>query len=189
MSLNAFRMRVPMLRNRGLVVSAFMALMTLLSTTNAMQAQSYFLGYYYPDENRFHSDHNSTEVVSTSYGLPLFMQQTYKTPQPTRTTMFQPAPPAALPANIHLVVPASQAKVYFETYATKATGVNRDFVTPAIEAGSSFKYHVTVTWNESGQDLTIARDVAVTPGQSATVDFTEAANALRKSRGIVSAPK
>lgn len=190
MSLKIRMISVLGLTNRRLVVSTILAMAALLLTTSATQAQGYFLGYYYPDEKRFHSDHNSTEVVADSYVVPYYLRM-YDTSQtvPVMNVSRPVVAAAARSGSLHLIVPNAQAKVWFENTGTKSTGRIRDFVTPPIAAGAKFKYHIKVTWNESGQDLTIERDVTVTPGQSAAVDFTEAAQNLRMSRGIATSQR
>ena len=170
MSLKTNRM-IGVLSERRWLLSTILGLATVLLANSVSQAQSYFLGYYYPDEKRFHSDHNSTEVVADSYGVPLFLQR-YDTAQTTPMNLAQPVAAPARPGTIHLVVPNAQAKVWFEKHATSSTGTSLDYVTPLIAAGASFTYHITVTWNEAGRNLTVERDVTLSAGQTATVDLT-----------------
>ena len=168
------------------VFVAVLGLAGVLLAANVTQAQSYFFGYYYPDERRFHTDQEATEESYDSSDTPTFLRFLVPAPQ---TRPMAVAVPVPSPATIRLSVPNAQARVSFENYVTKSTGLSRVFVTPAIAAGGSFKYHVIVSWKESAHDMAVERDVTVGAGETAVVDFTAAANLLRATRATAVSPR
>jgi uncharacterized protein (TIGR03000 family) len=74
-------------------------------------------------------------------------------------------------AHIRLIVPAG-ARVWFGNAATQQTGTVRDFDSPELTPGKDYSYEVKVRWTENGKEVTRTREVAVSAGLSATVDFT-----------------
>lgn len=166
---------------RKFVTGAALAFGAVLLASNVIHAQGRTYGYYYPDEQRFRTIDGPRRSMD-EYGVPAFMQQRAVTPPAAL-----PIVPRAIPARICLLVPDAESRVWFENQGTKLTGTSRTFETPPIMDGAIFKYHLKVVWKESGQDLSLERDVAVTAGQTAEVDFTEAAAALRKSRATIAA--
>ncbi len=164
---------------RNFVRTAVLGIGAVLLAANLAHAQGHLYGYYYPDEKRFHYA-NEIGRSRDSYGVPTFMQPAY-------TPAAVPFVARANPAKICLIVPAADARVWFENQGTKSTGTSRVFETPPITPGSIFQYHLKVTWKESGEDVSLERDVAVRSGQTVDVDFTEAAAALRKSRAAMAA--
>ena len=114
------------------VLSAVLGLAAVFIATNVSQVQSYFYGYYYPEENRFHSYQQVFEGNYDSYGMPGYAP--YFQTRPVYRQPVQPVQPAS-PATIRMVVPDAQAKVWFQDHGTKSTGTSRLFVTPPIASG------------------------------------------------------
>jgi len=75
-------------------------------------------------------------------------------------------------ARVRVVVPNAQAKVWIDGNQTTSTGAVRMYHTPALSNGGS--YRVKASWTDNGREMTKERSVAVTPGQMAVVDFTQA---------------
>lgn len=83
-----------------------------------------------------------------------------------------PAATAVSPAYIEVLVPNPQATVWFDGSLTTQTGTDRLFHTPPLTMGSAYSYRIRASWMEGGRAVTQARLVTVSPGQTATVDFT-----------------
>ena len=149
-----------------------------MTVTNAVQAQSNFLGYYYPDNNYWVDERQRY----TGPGRPNFMETRLTAPAYKTAPAAVPVVPRARRARICLEVPDAKAMVWIENLGTKSTGTSRNFETPPIAEGAVFKYRLKVSWKESGQDFTLEREVTVAPGQTLDVDFAQTAALLRKTR-------
>jgi uncharacterized protein (TIGR03000 family) len=83
-------------------------------------------------------------------------------------------PEYVVPANaalLNLQVPAN-AEVWLSDEKTTQTGDARSFVTPALEVGHKYAYHVKVRWtNEKGEKVERERKVAVQPGSRLNLRF------------------
>jgi uncharacterized protein (TIGR03000 family) len=55
--------------------------------------------------------------------------------------------------------------------ATRQTGLERIFTTPALEPGFTYSYEVVATWKKDGKDATASRTVQFQPGELKTVDL------------------
>ena len=84
----------------------------------------------------------------------------------------QPAPVVNNYANIRVIVPDPQARVWFDGNGTSSTGTERLFHTPSLTMGSTSSYQIRASWMQSGREVTQERTVSVTPGQTAMVDFS-----------------
>src|SRR5205085_1327698 len=67
---------------------------------------------------------------------------------------YQPAP-ADNRVHLTVTVPAD-AQVWVEDAPTTSNGTVRQFVSPPLEPGGPFTYHVRARWNENGQEVTRA---------------------------------
>jgi uncharacterized protein (TIGR03000 family) len=77
-------------------------------------------------------------------------------------------------ARIDIKLPSHGAKVYLEGVLTKQTGLDRMFITPKLNPGAKYVMNVEVVWQTAnGQNRTIRRQVAIRPGQVASLDFSE----------------
>jgi len=85
-----------------------------------------------------------------------------------------PVPPMPPAATVHLevVVPSPQARVWVDGQLTSATGTDRSYVTSPLQKGYSYAYTLRAAWDQGGQQITVERNVQVTPGQTIRVDFT-----------------
>jgi uncharacterized protein (TIGR03000 family) len=167
--------------NKRLLPAAFLELASLLMAARPAQAQSYFYGYYYPDEHRFNSWQLNTGVSSYSTITPMWNAQhdtrsgyTYpivptNTPLPS-TPSYLPATPKSEISTIRVMVPDSQAIMWFGENQTKSTGTERVYQTPAMNPGR-YEYQVKVTYTQAGQKMVQERTVNLTSGQSVVVDF------------------
>jgi uncharacterized protein (TIGR03000 family) len=75
-------------------------------------------------------------------------------------------------AILRIVLPDPLAEVRLEGQPTTATGRERTFTTPRLEAGFRYAYTVVASWTQDGRMMRETRIVPVTPGQTSVVDFT-----------------
>jgi uncharacterized protein (TIGR03000 family) len=77
-------------------------------------------------------------------------------------------------ARVTVKVPSPDAKVEFGDKWTKQTGTTRLFVSPPLEAGYTYTYHITARWTDNGgREIERERNVKVQPGQQVSVDFSQ----------------
>jgi uncharacterized protein (TIGR03000 family) len=76
-------------------------------------------------------------------------------------------------AEIRVIVPDSQARVWFDGNPTQQTGTERWFYTPTLQAGATNSYRVRAAWMQNGREMIQERVVNVNPGQSVTVEFNQ----------------
>jgi uncharacterized protein (TIGR03000 family) len=69
-------------------------------------------------------------------------------------------------------VPAD-SQVWFGDTKTTQSGTERQFVTPALAPGKSYKYDVKVTWMVDGKEVTQTRQVQVEAGKMAVATFKQ----------------
>jgi len=146
-----------------------------LGGARAHAQNGYFYGTYYPDQNLFLTYDETRNFV-------------YMTPERfaalTHNSSYLPSTPSfAAPSTevvkrgpaqsyVHIVLADSNAKVWFDNAATKASGADRVFETPALQRGSTYHYHVKATWTVNGRQMTRERDIDVIPGETTTIDFS-----------------
>jgi uncharacterized protein (TIGR03000 family) len=76
-------------------------------------------------------------------------------------------------ARIRVVVP-QDAKVWFDNKATKQSGSQRHFESPALTPGKQYSYDVKAQWkDENGKEVTQTRHIDVGANTNVTVDFTQ----------------
>jgi len=94
---------------------------------------------------------------------------------PATQFYYEPAPQQAPnTAQIRVLVPDPNARVWFDGNATQQTGTDRLFHTPSLQAGVANTYRIRATWMQDGREMTQERVVSVTPGRMSMVDFTQA---------------
>jgi len=185
-----------MITKRFLVATA-LGLTFWFGGAGAARAQSYFYGYYYPDEHRFNSSMLNTSVYDYSTVTPVWNathDSLYSSPSrlwtiPTNYQSLTMAAPAmapravatnaAVPANIRVVLPSGTATVWFEGNQMRTGGTDRVYQSPPIASGSTYSYHVKAAWMDGGQQVVQERTVAVTPGQTTVVDLSQPATAQK----------
>ena len=191
--------------NKRLLVLGFLGLASMLVGARSAQAQSYFYGYYYPEEHRFTSWQLNTQVDDYTTITPMWNalhdgRSGYSYPNvPTNTPM--PATPSPYPsrpltqqarmarpvtqqAAIRVMVPDSRGKgrYWFGGYKTRSTGTERVYQTPALQPGAH-DYQVKVAYTQAGQKMVQERTISVTPGQSLVVDFGATMSTATVARG------
>jgi uncharacterized protein (TIGR03000 family) len=74
-------------------------------------------------------------------------------------------------STIHVHVPTTEAKLYFDDSLTKATGKDRSFKSPALAEGKRYTYKVVAVWVENGREVTHETKIAFRAGEDVVVDF------------------
>lgn len=74
-------------------------------------------------------------------------------------------------ATLTVLLPKADAQVWFDGAATQQQGMQRTFMSPALEQGRSFTYTIKGRWMENGRPVERERQVSVQSGQSVTVDL------------------
>lgn len=77
---------------------------------------------------------------------------------------------------IDVRVPPS-AEIWFEDAKTQQTGTFRAFISPTLEPGQDYVYHVRTRWMENGQPVEKTRDLRVRAGDQLSIDFLNEAAA------------
>jgi uncharacterized protein (TIGR03000 family) len=83
-----------------------------------------------------------------------------------------PAQAVADYANVRVIVPDPQARVWFDGSLTSQTGKDRLYHTPSLTAGSTYSYQIRASWMQDGREVSQERTVSVKPGQTTVGDFT-----------------
>jgi len=128
-------------------------------------ANNYSNSYYstpYYDSAPYYDTYSDQSSVTPSY--------TYPSAQPELVV------PAALnQARLEVIVPDPNAEVWIQGARTTTTGTRRVYVSPALSSGASYTYTVKGAWSRNGGVVTEQRNVPVTAGTTAVVDFTRPA--------------
>jgi len=127
------------------------------------------------------SPYYGTSYANQSYYYPSYSTQYYSTPSyyTTGDNSYYASQPAfsggsqsfysgqdedrdSNPNAIHvrLMVPPD-ARVWFEDQATQQSGMDRLFVSPPMQPGKDYVYHIKAQWMENGQQVNRSKDVTV----------------------------
>jgi uncharacterized protein (TIGR03000 family) len=77
-------------------------------------------------------------------------------------------------ANLTVIVPVTDAQVWFDNTATTQQGMQRLFASPPLTPNQNFTYTIKARWMENGKAVNQERQVNVQAGQNVTVNFREA---------------
>ena len=66
----------------------------------------------------------------------------------------------------------ADAEVTVDGHPTSETGIERGFVTPPLEKGSSYAYSIRAVWTEDGRPIERIRKVEFKAGSHIRVDMT-----------------
>jgi len=117
----------------------------------------YSSGYYYPGTTYAMPAYDSS--YAPSYSQPAYSGTSTQTQQTN--------------AQIRVLVPDAQAKVWFDGNPTQQTGTERWFYTPSLQSGANNTYRIRASWMLQGREVTQERVINVNPGQGVTVEFTQ----------------
>lgn len=90
---------------------------------------------------------------------------------PSTQNYYEPAQPDD--AQIRVLLPDPQARVWFDGNLTQQTGTDRLFHTPALQAGANNIYRIRAQWTQDGREMNQERSVTVAPGRMSVVDFNQ----------------
>jgi uncharacterized protein (TIGR03000 family) len=144
----------------------------LLLMPGLAPAQEHDYGYYYPDTQEWVS-YYERPIVQFNVTPENFAAFTHQYPSYAATPMrsyYQPAAASDV-ANIEVVLPDAQARVWFDGNSTTSTGKDRLFHSPALASGSTYTYRLKASWMRDGRTVTQERTISVTPGQTTVVDL------------------
>ena len=71
--------------------------------------------------------------------------------------------PRKRPVRVNLRVP-SDAKIWFDGSQTNLTGTTRSFMSPPVDVGPEYVYHIQIQWKQDGKDVTQTRQINVHAG-------------------------
>jgi len=71
---------------------------------------------------------------------------------------------------IDVRVPAD-AEIWFENAKTQQTGMFREFISPTLDRGQDYVYHVRAHWMENGKPVDLNRDLHVRAGDQLRIDL------------------
>jgi uncharacterized protein (TIGR03000 family) len=71
---------------------------------------------------------------------------------------------------INISVPAN-AQILFDDVKTAQGGTQRAFVSPPIERGYNYVYHITAKWQDGGKEVKQTREVKVRAGDVVNLNF------------------
>jgi uncharacterized protein (TIGR03000 family) len=125
---------------------------------------------YYPGPYAVDPYYLSPYIAPRATYVPPVMMQAPSAPEPPLAAPEPPAQPNGT-AQIRVLIPDANAKVWFDGAATKQTGTDRYFHTPVLTPGSSNTYRIRASWTEDGEEMIQERVVTVSPGATALADF------------------
>ncbi len=86
-------------------------------------------------------------------------------------SFYQPPAEGVERAMIRILVPTANAQISFDGTATEQQGVERAFVSPAIEGRADHTYSVRASWTQDGRESTREAQVKVRAGHETTLSF------------------
>jgi uncharacterized protein (TIGR03000 family) len=109
---------------------------------------------------------------SDSYGAAAYaaLQQESRITAPRRISEQTPVEAMAR-STVHVLLPESDARVFFDDSPTTETGTDRVFTTPGLDPAKSYTYTIRATWTTDGQPVSHSKEVKIQPGKETTVDF------------------
>jgi uncharacterized protein (TIGR03000 family) len=120
-------------------------------------------GYYGGGYYGGYGDVYASSAFTPSYGSVIAESATAYVP---------PAPIVDAPAQLTVILPAPDAKLWIDDYQSTQTGLERSLITPALTPGQPYSYTLLALWIENGQPVSRARLVQFQAGESVVVDFT-----------------
>jgi uncharacterized protein (TIGR03000 family) len=146
--------------------------MTSINYPNIYGAYGY---QFAPGRYTYGVSPSAYSTAPTTYGYYVTDEATQPTFRAAPDTAARPLRTVDVPegttASIDVRVPAD-AELRFDGTRTSQTGSLRRFVTPPLSPDTNYRYDVTASWSEGGQQVTRSRRVPVRAGEQITVDFT-----------------
>jgi uncharacterized protein (TIGR03000 family) len=133
--------------------------------SNNYYSNSYYSAPYYDSSDTY-------GVPDSSYVTPSY---TYPSAQSSYPSTELVVPAALNQARLDVIVPDPNAEIWIQGAKTTTTGTRRQYDSPALTPERSYTYTVKCVWSRNGGMVTEQRDVPVTAGATAVVDFTRPA--------------
>jgi uncharacterized protein (TIGR03000 family) len=92
--------------------------------------------------------------------------------QPADTPPLSPGETAPKNAQIKVLLPDANAKVWFDGNTTTSTGTERVFHTPDLAPGATSNYRIRASWMANGKEVVQELIVPVQSGRGSVADFT-----------------
>jgi uncharacterized protein (TIGR03000 family) len=124
---------------------------------------TYDYGYRY----NYGPSYSRYDMPSYSYDMPGY---SYESGYPTDLGMMAPNEGMRVTARVR--VPTADAHLWIEGQEMSTNGLNRGFISPALDSGQRYTYTFRAQWNDNGKKMDQTREVRVYPGDRITVDFT-----------------
>jgi uncharacterized protein (TIGR03000 family) len=130
------------------------------------------LGWGGPGYGGYYGGYNGPYISADAYGSPTTTSDSfYYNPGSTPDVGYGQQGNVA---RVMVRVPSPDARVEFGDNQTQQTGTTRTFVSPPLEPGYKYTYHITARWKDNGgREIVRERNVKVQPGQQVTVDFSQ----------------
>jgi uncharacterized protein (TIGR03000 family) len=84
-----------------------------------------------------------------------------------------PGTAAPLAAQAEIVVPDSNADVWFNGEKSNTQGVTRVFTSPPLDPAGQYRLTIKASWNEGGQAIAAERTITLTAGAHVKVEFSK----------------
>lgn len=139
----------------------------------------YDRGYYPRYSSYGYSTYGYRPWYSSSYGSyysrPSYVYPStpYYAPQTVYYEAETPTVRSDAVAHIMVHVPSANAEVWLDGQPTSQRGMERTFMTPRLNPGSTYTYEVRARWTENGQPIERTRTVRFQTGQTIHVDFNQ----------------
>jgi uncharacterized protein (TIGR03000 family) len=95
----------------------------------------------------------------------------YQSAQPVVVPYVEPVQNIRQYALIKVMVPTSEAQVWFGNTLMTQQGMDRLFHSPELAADKQFSYSIKARWMQDGQPVEQTRQISVRAGQTSTADF------------------
>ena len=127
-----------------------------------------------PDGTRIRADGHAVSAIAFSHTSPSPVGPTHFSWAPVRLNPAKPAQTRpTITSSFRVIVPDDDAELSFENEVTKTTGTIRDFESPPLEPGRSYRYTFSVKWAPNNYTtITRKRTISFEAGESITVDLT-----------------
>jgi uncharacterized protein (TIGR03000 family) len=131
-------------------------------------------GYDYGSPYSYYDYYGSPTYYNSYYSAPTYAAPSYDYVNPVT-----PAAPVNNTAEMDILLPTADAQVWVDGNQMSMTGTYRSFVSPPLQPGYSYTYHVAAAWMDNGREVRAERTVPVTAGQVSRLDFSSGGHALQ----------
>jgi uncharacterized protein (TIGR03000 family) len=112
-----------------------------------------------------------TYVYGSDMSAPTLVGTGANTPNVQARRSFYSPMEAGSKASIEVLLPDANAQVQFDDSKTEETGMDRLFMSPALNPGKTYTYTIKATWTDKGEEVVRTAEVRVRAGRATLVDF------------------